>query len=521
MMPTVTKNLIIINVLVFFGTLVAQRYGIDLANYLGLHFFLASDFNPAQLITYMFMHGGFSHIFFNMFAVFMFGPILEQTWGPKRFLFYYILCGIGAGLIQEGVQYIQYITELSQHTEVNLIGYGIIYMDQYLNMMTTVGASGAVYAILLAFGMLYPNNQLFIFPLPFPIKAKFFVIGYATIELWAGLANSAGDNVAHFAHLGGMLFGLILILYWRKKVKTMGHIITDLKETFRRGNIFIQLIYINVSIFIIGTLINVFLQLFQHSIPDIFGIFALPASFIRFFHQPWSIITYMFMHAGLLHILFNMLWLYWFGSLFLHFFSAKHLRGLYILGGILGGLLYMVAYNVFPLFNQEVAVSTLVGASASVLAIVAATAYREPNYRVQLFLFGAIRLKYLALVVIGIDVLSITSSNAGGHIAHLGGALAGLWFATSLSKGADLTAWINWLLDAFISLFQKKTWKHKPKMKVHYGGGTTSREKDYDYNAHKKAQSDEIDRILDKLKKSGYDSLTTEEKKSLFDASKR
>lgn len=146
-------------------------------------------------------------------------------------------------------------------------------------------------------------------------------------------------------------------------------------------------------------------------------------------------------------------------------FSAKHLRGLYILGGILGGLLYMVAYNVFPLFNQEVAVSTLVGASASVLAIVAATAYREPNYRVQLFLFGAIRLKYLALVVIGIDVLSITSSNAGGHIAHLGGALAGLWFAASLSKGADLTAWINWLLDAFISLFQKKTWKHKPKMK--------------------------------------------------------
>ena len=206
---------------------------------------------------------------------------------------------------------------------------------------------------------------------------------------------------------------------------------------------------------------------------------------------------------------------------FYTFFSAKHLRGLYILGGILGGLLYMVAYNVFPLFNQEVAVSTLVGASASVLAIVAATAYREPNYRVQLFLFGAIRLKYLALVVIGIDVLSITSSNAGGHIAHLGGALAGLWFAASLSKGADLTAWINWLLDAFISLFQKKTWKHKPKMKVHYGGGTTSREKDYDYNAHKKAQSDEIDRILDKLKKSGYDSLTTEEKKSLFDASKR
>ena len=188
----------------------------------------------------------------------------------------------------------------------------------------------------------------------------------------------------------------------------------------------------------------------------------------------------MFMHAGILHILFNMLWLYWFGSLFLHFFSAKHLRGLYVLGGICGGLLYMVAYNVFPLFSSQIAGSTLVGASASVLAIVAATAYREPNYRVQLFLFGAIRLKYLALVVIGIDVISITSSNAGGHIAHLGGALAGLWFAASLSKGIDLTSWINWFLDGFMSLFQKKTWKRKPKMKVHYGGSATGHEKDYD-----------------------------------------
>ena len=157
----------------------------------------------------------------NMFAVFMFGPILEQTWGPKRFLFYYILCGIGAGLIQEGVQYIQYVTELSHYAQVN-IGTGVIPMEEYLNMMTTVGASGAVYAILLAFGMLFPNNRLFIFPLPFPIKAKFFVIGYAAIELWSGLANSAGDNVAHFAHLGGMLFGLILILYWRKKSNNNG-----------------------------------------------------------------------------------------------------------------------------------------------------------------------------------------------------------------------------------------------------------------------------------------------------------
>ncbi|MBP6065794.1 rhomboid family intramembrane serine protease [Bacteroides sp.] len=215
-MPTVTKNLIIINVLLFAGTIVAQSYGIDLANYLGLHFFLADNFNPAQLFTYMFMHASWTHIFFNMFAVWMFGRILEQVWGPRRFLFYYIVCGVGAGLIQELVQYIHYETVLSTFGSVNT-GMGIIPMGEYLNLMTTVGASGAVYAILLAFGMLFPNQQMFIFPLPFPIKAKYFVIGYALLELYSGLANNPGDNVAHFAHLGGMIFGFILIMYWRKK----------------------------------------------------------------------------------------------------------------------------------------------------------------------------------------------------------------------------------------------------------------------------------------------------------------
>ena len=224
----------------------------------------------------------------------------------------------------------------------------------------------------------------------------------------------------------------------------------------------------------------------------------------------------MFMHAGFMHILFNMLWLYWFGALFLNFFSAKHLRGVYILGGICGGLLYIAAYHIFPYFHPMINYSFMLGASASVLAIVAATAYREPNYPIHLFLFGTIRLKYLALIVIGTDLLFITSSNAGGHIAHLGGALAGLWFAASLSKGSDLTSCINKCLDALVSIVSFKP--RKPKMKVHYG---TSKQKDYDYNARKKAQSDEIDRILDKLKKSGYESLTTEEKKSLFDASKR
>ena len=215
-MPVVTKNLIIINILLFFGGIVATKYGINLDQYLGLHFFLADDFNLAQLFTYMFMHGGFTHIFFNMFALFMFGRILEQVWGPRRFLFYYIVCGVGAGLIQELVQYIHYSIELSAYDSVNTEGM-IMPMAQYLNLMITVGASGAIYAILLAFGMLFPNQSLFIFPLPMPIKAKYFVIGYAALELFLGISNNASDNVAHFAHLGGMLFGFILIMYWRKK----------------------------------------------------------------------------------------------------------------------------------------------------------------------------------------------------------------------------------------------------------------------------------------------------------------
>lgn len=214
-LPAVTKNLLIINVLCYFGIIVANRYGIDLKDVLGLHFFLASDFKLFQLISYMFMHADIQHIFFNMFAVWMFGRTLEQVMGPKRFLIYYMVCGIGAGLVQELVQYIQYSMEWSHYDAVNT-GLSVIPMDEYLNLMTTVGASGAVYGILLAFGMLFPNSQMFVFPLPFPIKAKFFVIGYAVIELFSGLGSS-GDGVAHFAHLGGMIFGFFLIMYWRKK----------------------------------------------------------------------------------------------------------------------------------------------------------------------------------------------------------------------------------------------------------------------------------------------------------------
>jgi len=194
-MPAVTKNLLIINVLMFAGKYVAELYGVNLEALLGLHFFLSDGFHLFQFVTYMFMHAGLEHLFFNMFAVWMFGRIIETTMGAQRFLIYYLTCGIGAGICQELVQLAAYF-----------------YGAQGLAL--TVGASGAVYGILLAFGMMYPNESILIFPLPIPIKAKYFVIGYAVIELMSALGR-ANDGVAHFAHLGGMLFGLMLILYWR------------------------------------------------------------------------------------------------------------------------------------------------------------------------------------------------------------------------------------------------------------------------------------------------------------------
>lgn len=213
-MPPITKNLLIINVLCFFASYALATHGVDLDNLFGLHFLLASDFRPWQLFTYMFMHAGWQHLFFNMFAVWMFGRIMEQTLGPSRFLFYYLTCGLGAGLTQELVQGIEYwYYGYSAYDQVNLGGM-ITPMADYLNRWNTVGASGCVYGILLGFGMSYPNERMFIFPLPVPIRAKYFVIGYAVIELMSAMGQR-GDGVAHMAHLGGMLFGLLLLLYWR------------------------------------------------------------------------------------------------------------------------------------------------------------------------------------------------------------------------------------------------------------------------------------------------------------------
>ncbi len=232
--PTVTKNLIIINVLCFFGAIVAEKYGINLNDVLGLHYFESEKFRLYQLFTYMFMHSGFEHIFFNMFAVWMFGRILETVWGPQRFLLYYVLCGMGAGLVQEVTQYFEFIpymadmAQLSAYAPETIVPInGVTHTaGQWLAMyervisVPTVGASGAVYAILMAFGMLFPNQEIFIFPLPMPIKAKWLIIGYFVIELGMGIMGN--DGIAHFAHLGGMIFGFLLILYWRKRGNRYG-----------------------------------------------------------------------------------------------------------------------------------------------------------------------------------------------------------------------------------------------------------------------------------------------------------
>ena len=216
--PTITKNLLIINGIAFLATLVLQTQGIDLASIGGLHFFMADNFHFYQFITYLFLHANFMHILSNMFGLWMFGCVIENVWGPKKFLFYYIVCGIGAGLCQELAQFGSFYLTISEQApgigvgELIAVGH---QLGHQLNTWTTIGASGAVYAIILAFGMTFPNERLFIIPFPFPIKAKWFVLGYVAIEFFSAIGTSA-DGVAHTAHLGGMLFGFLLIRYWNK-----------------------------------------------------------------------------------------------------------------------------------------------------------------------------------------------------------------------------------------------------------------------------------------------------------------
>ena len=293
--------------------------------------------------------------------------------------------------------------------------------------------------------------------------------------------------------------------------------IDDIKSQYKNGSALIKLIFINVAIFITLHAIGLLFWLLTISggTQLLISWFSLPADLMKLAVQPWSIISYMFLHEGLMHLLFNMIVLYFGGRIFLNFLSEKKLVVIYLLGGIAGGLLYIFAFNVLPVFSSVLPISIALGASASVMAILIAAATYVPNFVVQLMFLGNVKLKYIAIVYVVLDIISIPQSNAGGHIAHLGGALLGYVYIQQLKKGNDFTLGFSRFLDYLKALFLTRK-----KMKVVYKnpGKTKS---NYEYNEQKKANQKRVDAILDKISKSGYDSLTAEEKAILFDASKK
>lgn len=283
----------------------------------------------------------------------------------------------------------------------------------------------------------------------------------------------------------------------------------EIKALFSRGNNLAKLIYINIAVFLVLSIIAIinFLMNDPGLNDKVLGFLAAPASLKTLAARPWTIITYMFAHSNIWHILLNMLWLGWFGKIFLEFLDQRKLVSVYLLGGISGALIYILSFNLFPVFADITDVSVAIGASASVMAIVFATATYVPNYNVNLFLFGRVKVIWIALVVLVLTSFMNFADNAGGKLAHIGGAFYGYIFAINLKKGKDIGAWINKVIDFLVSLF-----KPKPKIKVTY-----SRPKnDFEYNRNRAEHQKTIDKILDKLSKGGYDSLTKEEKEMLF-----
>ena len=316
----------------------------------------------------------------------------------------------------------------------------------------------------------------------------------------------------------------------------MAGFIDNLRSRYAAATVPVRFVMVNVAVFVIVRVLALVCLLFAVDAMPAIELLEMPSNPVKFLHQPWSVISYMFLHYDVMHILFNMLWLYWFGAMFHQIFGTRRFVGLYFLGGIGGALLYMLAYNVLPLFSSTEGL--LLGASASVLAIVAATAVRQPDYKVGLLFFGQISLKWIAIVTIFIDVISIGSSNAGGHIAHLGGALTGAAFALADRRGTDITAWFNRAIDWIVNLTRRR-----PRVKVgnfHNSPFTRTKQQPRDDNRRQPRddkQQDErdngrrhtmtpaeeaaMDEILKKIKLSGYSSLTAEEKRRLFEVSKR
>lgn len=289
-------------------------------------------------------------------------------------------------------------------------------------------------------------------------------------------------------------------------------IIDDIKRTYRQGSMLLRLIFINIGVFLLLHVVAIGAMLFNAS-GDFLQWVELPSDLTTLLHRPWTLLTYMFSHYGLLHILFNMLWLYWLGRIFMEYFSSKQLTGVYLLGGWGGALLYLAAYNLLPYFAGTHAF--LIGASAAVIAVVVATAVYAPDYKIGLLFIGEVSLKWVAIVTIIIDVLGLESGNVGGNIAHIGGAIVGAWFALRIKRGRDITRPLNSLIDAVVALCNGRSWPRVERQ---------SRQRQQPAAPHRPADTiseAELDQILGKIKVSGYDALTDEEKDKLFKASRR
>lgn len=289
------------------------------------------------------------------------------------------------------------------------------------------------------------------------------------------------------------------------------NLMDNLKQTYRQGNAVTRLIYINVAVYLLLHIFIIAMKLFTLNGEFVVTWLALPSDPGTLLYKPWTFISYMFLHQDFFHILFNMFALYWFGKLFLTYFTEKQLFGLYFFGGLVAGLFYVIAYNFFPLFSQLSDISILMGASGSIMAIIVATAVQSPNLEMRFMLLGTVKLKYIAIVAVLISFFGITSSNAGGELAHLGGALYGYFFIVSLRRGKDHTRNFNRLMDAISNIFKPR------KLKVKHTANAGRKMSDAEYNMQKAKKMADVDRILDKIKTSGYGSLTPEEKKKLFD----
>jgi len=283
----------------------------------------------------------------------------------------------------------------------------------------------------------------------------------------------------------------------------------ELRHELKFGNVLTRLIILNVAVFIIINLTGVFISLGGNNsrfTETVNGYFAMYSGWKSFLAHPWGIITYQFVHSGILHLLFNMLWLYWMGRIFMEFLGSRKLLSVYLIGGMTGAVLFMTAYQALPLFSGIREFGSVIGASGSVLAITVAAATLVPDYSIGLLFFGQVKLKYLAVAAVVLDLLSMAGPNAGGHIAHLGGALFGFIYVKQLRSRTNIGAWMDSLTTFIENLFSK----NKPVMRV------VHRKKNAEVT-----DQETIERILDKISQSGYESLTSAEKEILFKASKK